>query len=231
MHWKEWAARLDELSLRERGLMFAAVVACLILLVYGTALQPLLRVQRGYLERLKQNESQTKAVNEVLVKSAREANADPHASKRARVRALELRLDQAERMLSAKRNSQVTPEQLASLLQEVLAGNRELKVLALRVLPASVLSAEPARGADAAKTGKARGKAPSRLTGAALYRHGVEIELVGSYLDIVKYLGDVEKLRWKLNWSSIELETLVYPEIKVRATLSTVSTSPSLLEL
>jgi MSHA biogenesis protein MshJ len=231
MHWKEWAAKLDEMSLRERGLMFSAVVVCLILLVYGTALQPLLRVQRGYLERLKQNESQTKAVNEVLVKSARDANADPNALKRARVRTLEQRLDQSERLLTAKRNNQVTPEHLASLLQEVLAGNRDLVVLALRVLPASALSAQPARGADAAKAGRLRGQASSRSAGPALYRHAVEIELVGSYADIVKYLGDVEKLRWKLNWTSIELETLVYPEIKVKATLSTVSTSASLLEL
>ncbi len=57
---KEWAAQLDELSLRERGLMFAAAVVCLILIVHAAALQPLLRLQRSYIDRLKQNEGQLK---------------------------------------------------------------------------------------------------------------------------------------------------------------------------
>jgi MSHA biogenesis protein MshJ len=229
MHWKEWAARLDELSLRERGLMFGAVVVCLILLVYGMALQPLMRAQRGYVDRLRQNESQTKAVNEALVKSARETNVDPNAAKRAHVSALERRIEQAEGLLAAKRTNQATPEQLGSLLEEVLAGNRQLHLVALRVLPAALLS--PEGPPDAGKAAVSRGKPVSRAAGAALYRHAVDIELTGAYLDILKYLGDVEGLRWKLTWTSVELQTLAYPQISLKATLSTVSTSSSLLQL
>ncbi len=119
---------------------------------------------------------------------------------------------------------------MTSLLRDVLGRNRELRIVALRVLPATALSGQPASAADAAKPASSPGKGTAPGTG-AFYRHVVEIELIGHYLEVLKYLEDIEDLRWKLSWSGIELQTLNHPDIKVRASLFTVSASPSLLEL
>ena len=50
----------------------------------------------------------------------------------------------------------------------------------------------------------------------------------GTYLDLLKYLEDVEGLPWRLAWTNVELKTLVYPQVQLRATLYTVSPSPTL---
>ena len=43
--------------------------------------------------------------------------------------------------------------------------------------------------------------------------------MTGSFLDLLKYLEDVEALPWRLSWSGVELKTLVYPQVQLRGTL------------
>jgi MSHA biogenesis protein MshJ len=213
---KEWAAKIDELGLRERGLVFIVGAMALVILVYTMALQPLLRQQRGYLDRMRADETQLKAVNDALLKSAQDTRDDPLAAKRQALRELEEKLTDSERRLAERRNAQATPEQLTALLRDILGRSRSVRLVALRVLPATPLAAKPAAGADAS---------------GQFYRHAVEVEMAGPYLELLKYLEDVESLPWKLNWSGIDLKTTTYPEVRLRATLYTVSSSPSLIKL
>lgn len=221
--WRQWAAKLDELTLRERGLAFVLAAGLVVALVYATALQPLLREQRGYLERVKLDQGQLKSINDELVKSAREASQDPHAAKRARMAKLEAGVAIAERRLAQRRDAeQLSSEQLVRLLQDVLGRNRNLRVLALRVLPGTSL-AQPAAPAGA------QPPSASKPPAGQFYRHGVEVEMTGTYLELLKYLEDVEALPWRLAWTSVELRTTTYPQVQLRASLYTVSPSPTLL--
>jgi MSHA biogenesis protein MshJ len=90
----------------------------------------------------------------------------------------------------------------------VLGPERNLHVVALRVLaPAAVGQAAP--------------------MGTAFYRHALEIEMTGTFLDLLKYLDDVEALPWRLSWNGVELKTLSYPQVQLRGTLYTVNASPT----
>ena len=217
--WARWSARIDELSLRERALAFVVAAAALVILVHVVALRPLLAQQRAYLDRIKQDQGQLNSINDVLLKSAKAPNEDPHAARRQRVRELEARIARSERTLAERRKGQLTPDQLTRLLQDIVGRNRNLRVQALRVLPGMALSvAAPATPKGAAP--KAAGP---------LYRHQVEVEMAGSYLDLLKYLEDVEALPWRLTWTSVDLRTAVYPEIRLKGTLQTISASPTLI--
>jgi len=216
--WAQWSAKLDELSLRERALVFVAVAAVVVLLVHAVALQPLLREQRAYLERVKQNQTQLQSINDALLKGAQGAAHDPRVAKRERIRALEGQVAASERALAERRKEQITPEQLTRLLQDIVGRNGNLRVHALRVLPGTPLSAAPTTGMPPAPPGRG-----------ALYRHAVEVEMSGSYLELLSYLEEVEALPWRLGWASVELKTTAYPEVHLKATLSTVSASPMLI--
>ena len=217
--WARWSARIDELSLRERALAFVVAAAALVILVHVVALRPLLTQQRTYLDRIKQDQGQLNSINDVLLKSAQAPNEDPHAARRERVRELEARIARLERTLAERRKGQLTPDQLTRLLQDIVGRNRNLRVQALRVLPGTALSvAAPA-------TPKAAAPKPA----APLYRHQVEVEMAGSYLDLLKYLEDVEALPWRLTWTSVDLRTAIYPEIRLKGTLQTISASPTLI--
>jgi len=220
--WKKWAAKIDELSLRERGLVFVVAAALLVIVLHALALQPLLREQRGFLERIRLDQGQLKSINDELVKSAQSATQDPQAPKYERIRKLEARLAAAEKRVAQRRDAeQLSPEQLTRLLQDVLGGNRNLRVLALRVLPGASLA--PPAPATNAPPG-----APKSPAG-AFYRHGVEIEMTGTYLELLKYLETVEALPWRLAWTNVELKTTTYPQVLLRASLYAVSPSPALL--
>ena len=104
-------------------------------------------------------------------------------------------------------------------------GTGNLRLLALRVLPGASLP-QPAAPA-APQPGVAPPLKPP--SAAQFYRHGVEVEMTGSYLELLKYLEDVEALPWKLAWTKVDLKTTIYPQVHLRATLYTVSPSPALL--
>ena len=221
--WKQWAAKLDDLTLRERGLAFVVAAALVVVLVYATALQPLLREQRSSLERIKLNQGQLKSIDDELVKGAQSSAQDPQAAKRERIRKLEADLAIAEKRLAQRRDAeQLSPEQLTQLLQDVLGRNGNLRVLALRVLPGASLAppATPANGQQP--------RAP-KLPAGLFYRHGVEVEMTGTYLELLRYLEKVEALPWRLAWTNVELKTTTYPQVHLNATLYTVSPSPALL--
>lgn len=221
--WTRWSARIDELALRERALAFVGVAAALVIVAHLIALRPLLAQQRAYLDRIKQDQGQLKSINDVLLKSAQASVEDPHAAKRDRIRELEARLAESGRKLGERRKGELTPDQLTRLLQDIVGRNRNLRVHALRVLPGTVLSASA--------PGQAPGAAPKAAPkpAAPLYRHQVEIEMAGSYLDLLKYLEDVEALPWRLTWTNVALRTASYPEIRLKGTLQTVSASPTLI--
>ena len=219
--WRQWAARIDELTLRERGLIFVVAAGLVVLLAYATLLQPLLREQRTYFDRIKLAQNQLKAINEELLKTADGSAQNPQAAKVERIRGLEASLAEAEKRLARRREAeQLGPEQLTRLLRDVMAPGRGLRVLALRVMPPAALSP------PAASSGRQQGAPPPPA--GQFYRHAIELEMSGTYLEFLKYLDDVEALPWRLAWSRVELTTVAYPQIQMRATLYTVSPSPVL---
>lgn len=219
------AARIDALSDRERALLFIGLAGLLALFVYVLALQPLLRAQRGYLDRIRQDQSQLKAISEALAKSA-DPQADPLAPKRSRLSAAEARLEASERTLAERRAVQDSAGNVTTLLREVLGRNRNLRLVSLKVSPPVPVEAGPQAAQPPAPSA-----APRKPPAAQFYRHSVDIEMAGSYLDLLAYLQDVQSVRWPLGWSSVELRTSAYPEVIMRATLFTVSSSPALLRL
>jgi MSHA biogenesis protein MshJ len=63
---------------------------------------------------------------------------------------------------------------------------------------------------------------------AAIYRHGVEIEVRGNYLDLLAYVHSLESVASGSLWSEVNLNTLKYPESALRITLYVLSNQPRL---
>ena len=221
--WTRWSAKLDEFSLRERALVFVVAASLVVVLVHAAAIQPLLREQRGYLDRITLDQGQLKAISDELGKSAQAAAQDPRTAKTERIRSLETQLASAEKRLAQRRDTeQLTAAQLTRMLRDMLGGNPNLRLLALRVLPATAIS-------QPAQTGAPPQPGVPKPPATQLYRHGVEIEMIGTYVDLLKYLENVEALPWRLAWTNLELKTTIYPQVQLRGTLETVSSSPTLI--
>ena len=64
-----------------------------------------------------------------------------------------------------------------------------------------------------------------------LYRHGVEIVLQGSYLDMVSYMAALEALPVQLFWGKASLDAQQYPNSRLTLTLYTLSLDQKWMKL
>lgn len=70
-------------------------------------------------------------------------------------------------------------------------------------------------------TGKEKSMAPSAED--HIYRHGVEITVQGSYLDMLNYMAELEAMPWQIFWSKAKLSVDEYPKTTLTLTLFTLS--------
>lgn len=202
------ASRMDALSVRERGLIFVAVLVVLFVAAQSLLFAPLEREQAALEKTVQQKRTQAQALEMQLKTLVDNVAGDPDAESRARLEALRLRVQQAEEQLSQKVAGFVSPREMASLVEQALRKNRGLEVVRVENLPPAPLL-EPAKGEAASEK--------------MVYRHGLRIEMRGRYLDSVSYLRALEALPWKVFWGEVTLEAEKYPVSRVSVTIYTLS--------
>lgn len=182
---------------------------------------------------------------DVLVFSAQQlrvrALQDRQAALQLQVTVLTADLAAAERVQAGeleKKDQELRQlKQQATQLDE-LAGSVIEQAPAVRQLVSDVLAVSSARaGAVGIKTlpvktitlatATAPGKAPQAGSG-TLYKHGLDIELRGSYLDLMRVLAKLEEANPKLLWSSAVLDAKAYPENTLRTSVFLLSKQANL---
>jgi MSHA biogenesis protein MshJ len=252
--WLQLAARFDALTERERILAFVACTAALVLAVQMTVLGPLARKETLLRTQVALQRQQLQEIDGSIAEQARAFAVDPD-------RPLAERLDgvqgDAERLAGRLRTMErglVAPERMAPLLESMLRANGRLRMVSLRTLPATPLSAvlkdpdggpqlppamavaaQPAplqaQAADASKAATLAPPAPRPQEPELLYRHGVELTVRGSYLDLVDYMNTLESLPTQLFWGRAQLEVEQYPTVRLTLTLYTMSLDDQWMKL
>jgi MSHA biogenesis protein MshJ len=236
--WLAIAARIDALSQRERIMTFAASAAALVFLAQMTVIGPLLRKQELLRTQVIQQQNDIAGINAEITQKLQEAEADPDAPVRARLQAAREESARLTESLRAMQKGLVPPERVAPLLESILRANGRLKMVSVRTLPMEPLSAigakkgagdaaTPAAAAAAATTGVGGSKPKQEL----LFRHGVELTVRGSYLDMIDYMAALEGLPTQLFWGKAQLEVDEYPNVRLTLTLYTLSLDEKWMKL
>jgi MSHA biogenesis protein MshJ len=226
--WLIFAARIDALSQRERIMSFAASAALLVFAVHMLVIGPLLRKQELLRSQVIQQQNNIAGINEQITQKLQEAAADPDAPARARLAAVR---DESGRLGESLRTMQkglVAPERVAPLLESILRANGRLKMVSVRTLPVEPLSSMGAKkNTDAAAPVAPANTAKRDL----LFRHGVEVTMRGSYLDMVDYMTALESLPTQLFWGKAQLDVEDYPSVRLTLTLYTLSLDEKWMKL
>lgn len=210
LDWKTLQGRIDDMSLRERALMFASAAALVLLLSHVVLIDPVLRQQKSLIDRVNRNQSQINTVRSQIEQMVRAGDRSSHPDQAA-IEALQTQIAAADRALAERQSTLIAPERLPELLKDILSRSKAVELQSLRVLPGVAV-----RGG----TGD---------TG--LYRHGVEVSLKGRYFDLVRYLEELEKRGAVLMWGTVELEVDQYPDVKLRVVIQSLSRNASLLSI
>ncbi|HZV65464.1 MAG TPA: hypothetical protein VFG03_11220 [Telluria sp.] len=209
------SARIDALTLRERGMVFGAGAAAIVFVGYHLMLSPLFAKQAGLRTQIAQQQNNIGGIDAEITQKLQAFAADPDASGRARLAAIKTDIEAMGNGLRTMQKGLVAPDRIVPLLELILKSNGRLRLLSMKTLPVSSLNDAAAKAApDAAPIVK-----PSEL----LYRHGVELSVRGNYLDMVNYMSALEAMPTQLFWGKAQLEVEEYPNARLTLTLYTLS--------
>ena len=210
--WQRYSARIDSASMRERAMIFAAAALVLVTVLQSLFIEPQLREQRRLAAEQSQRQAESAKLQAELQKLALSRRNDPNVEARQRIASLREELEGLNAQIVEQQKKFTAPEQMRTVLEEMLARNRKLRLMDLKTLPPATLSEVKAQ--DGSKASPAE-----RL----IYRHGLEITLSGTYLDMLAYLSELEHLPTQMYWGSMEFSVAEYPSATLKLVVYTLS--------
>ena len=221
--WQKYVEKMDGASLRERALVFAASATVLIALLNTLLIDPQLATQRRLSREVAQRQVEMRTLQEQLQAVALARQADPDREIRFKLDALKLKVSEIEARLLEEQRKFAPPEQVGVLLGEMLSRNRKLQLVDMRTLPVASFAGNAAEAEKAPPQKSAAAKPAAPAGGGQIYRHGVEITVSGSYLDLLAYLKDLEKLPSQLYWGKLDLAVSAHPQVTLKLSVYTLS--------
>jgi MSHA biogenesis protein MshJ len=199
--------RVNEMTLRERALVFGAALGLVALLWDQLLMNPLERRERtaqSVLETL-DNPAATGATDGTATLDVASARLNDAVEREQTVR---LRLNSINQELSSAAAVLLPPDRVVQVVRDVLAEQRGLELISLRNLPPIALVPPDTAGSPALGP----------------FLHPVEITVAGDYLSVLSYLQSLERLQWHFYWRALDLKVDKYPRNVVRLEIATLGT-------
>jgi len=207
--WSNLKSRFNALSLRERALVAASVLALLVFVWDRAAMNPL-RAREKQLQQDMAATEQGLAALSTSIQGRAEDNPFMVAIKQKQT--LTDSLAAVDHELQSTSAGLIPPQRMLAALRDVLQEQVGLRLVSMRNLPVtSLVPPQPAAG----------GQGSPQIQGP--YVHSVEFVIEGGYLEVLRYLEKVESMPWRFYWQMLELKTADYPRNRVRIRLNTLS--------
>ncbi len=201
--------KYEQRPLRERILLLVCVLVVLFFIWDALVLSP-------FAQRKKAAKKQTSQLQLELTEMGTQEQLllarkdfDPDLENRQQLESLQTEVAKNQRQLEETVDTLISPQEMPELLKDLLVRQRKLRLLSLENLPAELLQVNE-QVADEVLT-------------PVLYRHRLRLEFSGDYLATLAYLKQLEELPRRLVWEDVEIETLEYPQAKVRLQVYTLS--------
>lgn len=208
-------AWIDERSLRERVLLFAAAAAVLVG-GFWSLLDQLGQERNRLSEERRRLESEQQVAEVRLQALLRELSIDPSIPLRAQAIELQRRSAQLKEQLAAAQRLLIPGEAMGQVLHELLANHPEVQLVSLKSLPPTRLG------------GEGQHNEPKERT-PLLYRRGVEVVVEGTYQALLAYVEAIEAGHQRFLWGSVRFAVVEHPRLRMVLTLYTLSTDPNWL--
>ena len=221
--WRQQRQRFDALGRRERLLVITAAAAACVMAADAVWITPAFKAWSAVHKR-------EAALPGVLAKTAAEAQRNAEAALaqerqlQAELAQLRHRLQDGEAAMHEIEANLVGPDRMLALLEQMLDGHGQLRVREMKSLPRTDLVAEAA-----SKVPGPAGSAPAERP--ALYRHGIELTLEGSFADLVRYLEALENMPQRLLWGAMQLKVEQHPKALLTLRVYTLSLDRHWLEI
>jgi MSHA biogenesis protein MshJ len=222
-YWELVRGKIDDMSLRERVMIFLAAAFVVVSALNALLLDPLLAKQKvmsaqvvQQLEKMKELQAQMQA----LIQAKQDNQQSPLHQ---RIAALRQQLDEQDEYLQSRRDRLVAPDKMAEVLEQVLGKHGKLQLLEMHTLPVTPLIEKAAEGAAQPSQSVADGR--------QIFKHGVQLTLRGGYAELTRYVTALEHLPVQMFWGEAELKVDTYPDAELTLTLYTLSLDKTWLSI
>ena len=203
--------RIDVFNRRERIMLLCAVVVALYVIWDAILLRPLETEKKQLSDAIANINNQVGALDTQINTIIEASKIDPDAVNKQRLEEAKKQIQAIDETLRSATFGLVTPKDMPKILEDVLNRNKSLKLVRMESIPVVSL----VNPTDATK--------PTETVSSGIFRHGLLMEIEGSYLDTLVYLKSLEQLPWKIYWDSIEFKTSEYPTARVIIKVYTLS--------
>lgn len=216
----QWRRAFDALARRERLLLIGAAVAAICMLADLVWLTPAFKEWSAAQAHQRVAAAAVASLNNSIV-----LGSDAEQLLRGEVAQWRQRVATGDRDLQTLRASLVGASDMVPLLDGLLAEAGGLHLRSMRSLePTEVPTA--AAGVTPIVAAVVGAVAPS-----GLYRHGIDLEVEGSYADVLAYLRAIETMPHRVLWGGLQLKVERYPKVVMSLRLYTVSEDRKWLEI
>lgn len=214
-NYSEIESAFNKMSLRERLIMFGALVLCTVVISYYWIIEPAVLEQSKAKITLQKSVKQAKSLKNDIAKGNKQLQEDPLEEINNKIAFTETTLAKINTQLDDKLVKFIHAQKMPIALTKVLANTPGVKITALKSLPVKVFNASQQKVKDA--------------THALFYQHSLEITLQGNYNAIYQYLLNVETLQDNFYWSSLDYKVSNYPIADVTIQIYTLSDQQDLV--
>lgn len=223
-YWIAARNKIDDMSLRERAMIFLAAAFVMVALLNALLLDPLLAKQKALSTQVIQQQEKMKELQASIQSLIQARQDDEHSPLRTRSEQIRLQLQALDDYLLTRSSRLVEPENMADLLKQVLGKNGSLQLVELKTLAASPLLDKPQKPETAMQPSQQAAVAQvSTSTQKQIFKHGVQISVRGGYLELMRYVSALEKMPVQMFWGEASLSVDKYPYSVLTLTLYTLS--------
>jgi MSHA biogenesis protein MshJ len=217
-YWERFRVAIDDMSLRERAIIFIAAAFVVISLINALLLDPLFAKQKILSAQLIQQQEKMKELQAQMQSLLKAKRDEEHSPLRDRLAQLKQQMQEQDDYLQSRRDRLIAPNRIADLMKRVLEKNGKLQLVELKTLPVSLLIEKPQ---VVAANPAGEQKLPESQK--QIFKHGVQITVRGGYLDLLRYVSELENLPAQMFWGEASLNVEKYPDAVFTLTLYTLS--------
>ncbi len=216
--------RINDLSAKERVGIILAVSVVLYAIWDFTFMQPMAEKQALLNSELDEKNQKVMTLSQQVQDLIDSDQSPLYIKNRQRLESIISQLEQTDQKLLAITSSLIAPDQMAKVLETVLTQSegltiRRLDGLGAKPFPERIEKPELEKN----KASLTEQKKTEVIEEQLAWRHGLQVEFSGSYLDTLEYLQSLEELHWKFYWDSVELNIDEYPNVNTVIKVYTLS--------
>jgi len=213
---RQYAQRFNAQTLRERALVSVTLFSLLGFAWWNYYVEPMTQNIAARNTENQRVAAQVAEMRAIVADLRQRIAAGVYVEKEQQLNRLGKELAAVENRLREETVELIDPEKMLQLMTELVYRESKLKLLSLR--RREVKPAIPREEGDTTEE-------------PGLYRHVLEIELAGKYLDMLSYMQTLEQLDWKLLWDEFEILSEEHPTVTLRLVMSTLSTRKQWIEI